>query len=384
MSENFKMIAKTFYGFEDVLARELLELGAQKIDKGLRNVSFYGDKGFLYKSNLCLRTALRILKPIFHFKFKDIEDYYKNINNFKWEELIDVDSSFVINSVVFHSKTFNNSKYASLKAKDAIVDRFRDAFKKRPDVNSSNPDLKIEIHVNRNLCSISIDSSGDSLHKRGYKKYNSHAPLNEVLAAGIILMSGWDKKSDLLDPMCGTGTILIEAAMIARNIAPNLNRSFFAFEKWKDWDEDLFELIEKSVLGKIVDFDNKLYGFDISLSMIKKAEKNIEISQVDVDIEVLTKDFLKSSKEDQDDLFIIINPPYDKRISADAKSLYKSIGDTLKNNYQFSDVWIITANLEAIKSIGLKTSKKIKLFNSNLESRLLNYKIYPGTKKVKN
>ena len=190
MSENFKMIAKTFYGFEDVLARELLELGAQKIEKGLRNVSFYGDKGFLYKSNLCLRTALKILKPIFHFKFKDIEDYYKNINNFKWEELIDVDSSFVINSVVFHSKTFNNSKYASLKAKDAIVDRFRDAFKKRPDVNSSNPDLKIEIHVNRNLCSISIDSSGDSLHKRGYKKYNSHAPLNEVLAAGIILMSG--------------------------------------------------------------------------------------------------------------------------------------------------------------------------------------------------
>ena len=264
------------------------------------------------------------------------------------------------------------------------VNIFSSPFKFKDYLNDEMPDLKIEIHVNRNLCSISIDSSGDSLHKRGYKKYNSHAPLNEVLAAGIILMSGWDKKSDLLDPMCGTGTILIEAAMIARNIAPNLNRSFFAFEKWKDWDEDLFELIEKSVLGKIVDFDNKLYGFDISLSMIKKAEKNIEISQVDVDIEVLTKDFLKSSKEDQDDLFIIINPPYDKRISADVKSLYKSIGDTLKNNYQFSDVWIITANLEAIKSIGLKTSKKIKLFNSNLESRLLNYKIYPGTKKVKN
>ena len=383
MSDNFKMIAKTFFGFEDVLANELLKLGAQKIEKGLRNVTYFGDKGFLYKSNLSLRTALKILKPILEFRFIDIDDYYKQINNFNWESLMDVDSSFVINSVVFHSKTFNNSKYASLKAKDAIVDRFRDKFKSRPDINSNNPDLKIEIHVNRNLCTVSLDSSGESLHKRGYKKFNSIAPLNEVLAAGVILMSEWDKNSDFLDPMCGTGTILIEAAMIARNIAPNLNRSFFAFEKWKDWDENLFELVEKSVLNKIIEFDHKFYGFDISNSMIKKAEKNIEISQVDVDIEVFTKDFLKSSKDDNDDLFIIINPPYDKRISADVKILYKSIGDTLKNNYQFYNVWLITANLEAIKSIGLKASKRIKLFNANLESRLLNYEIYPGTKKNK-
>ncbi|MAP99600.1 MAG: RNA methyltransferase [Flavobacteriaceae bacterium] len=383
MSDNFKMIAKTFFGFEDILANELLKLGAQKIEKGLRNVTYFGDKGFLYKSNLSLRTALKILKPILEFRFIDIDDYYKQINNFNWESLMDVDSSFVINSVVFHSKIFNNSKYASLKAKDAIVDRFRDKFKSRPDINSNNPDLKIEIHVNRNLCTVSLDSSGESLHKRGYKKFNSIAPLNEVLAAGVILMSEWDKNSDFLDPMCGTGTILIEAAMIARNIAPNLNRSFFAFEKWKDWDENLFELVEKSVLNKIIEFDHKFYGFDISNSMIKKAEKNIEISQVDVDIEVFTKDFLKSSKDDNDDLFIIINPPYDKRISADVKILYKSIGDTLKNNYQFSNVWLITANLEAIKSIGLKASKRIKLFNANLESRLLNYEIYPGTKKNK-
>ena len=383
MSDNFKMIAKTFFGFEDILANELLKLGAQKIEKGLRNVTYFGDKGFLYKSNLSLRTALKILKPILEFRFIDIDDYYKQINNFNWESLMDVDSSFVINSVVFHSKIFNNSKYASLKAKDAIVDRFRDKFKSRPDINSNNPDLKIEIHVNRNLCTVSLDSSGESLHKRGYKKFNSIAPLNEVLAAGVILMSEWDKNSDFLDPMCGTGTILIEAAMIARNIAPNLNRSFFAFEKWKDWDENLFELVEKSVLNKIIEFDHKFYGFDISNSMIKKAEKNIEISQIDVDIEVFTKDFLKSSKDDNDDLFIIINPPYDRRISADVKILYKSIGDTLKNNYQFSNVWLITANLEAIKSIGLKASKRIKLFNANLESRLLNYEIYPGTKKNK-
>ena len=233
MSENFKMIAKTFYGFEEILSEELLKLGAQKIIKGNRNVSFYGDKGFMYKSNISLRTALKIIKPIKEFKFKDIDEYYKKIYEIKWEDYLDCNSSFLINSVVFNSKIFNNSKFTSLKAKDAIADRFRYKFKNRPSINSFNPELKIEIHVNRNFCTISLDSSGESLHKRGYKKYNSAAPLNEVLAAGIILMSAWDKKSDLLDPMCGTGTFLIEAAMIARNIAPNLNRLAFAFEKWK-------------------------------------------------------------------------------------------------------------------------------------------------------
>ena len=383
MSDNFKMIAKTFYGFEEILSEELLKLGAQKIIKGNRNVSFYGDKGFMYKSNISLRTALKIIKPIKEFKFKDIDEYYKKIYEIKWEDYLDFNSSFLINSVVFNSKIFNNSKFTSLKAKDAIVDRFRNKFKNRPSINSFNPELKIEIHVNRNFCTISLDSSGESLHKRGYKKYNSAAPLNEVLAAGIILMSAWDKKSDLLDPMCGTGTFLIEAAMIARNIAPNLNRLAFAFEKWKDWDNELFETIEESVKSKEIEFEHKLYGFDISSAMIKKAEKNIEISDLGVDIEIVKKDFLTSIKTDNDKLHVLINPPYDKRISADVNQLYKKIGDTLKNNYLYSDVWIITANLEAIKSIGLKSSKKIKLFNANLESRLLNYKIYPGSKKYK-
>ena len=384
MSENFKMIAKTFYGFEDILSKELFALGAQKINKGNRNVSFYGDKGFLYKSNLSLRTALKILKPVCEFRFKDINEYYDNIYNFKWEDYIGPTGSFLINSVVFHSHVFNNSKFTSLKAKDAIVDRFRDKFKKRPSINSFNPELRIEIHVNRNTCTISLDSSGESLHKRGYKKYNSAAPLNEVLAAGIVLMSKWDKKSDLLDPMCGTGTFLIEAAMIAKNIAPNLNRLSFAFEKWKDWDNELFEIIEESVRSKEIDFDYKLYGFDISNAMVKKAQKNIEVSEIDIDIEIVKKDFLNSKKTDEDKLHILINPPYDKRISTDVNVLYKKIGDTLKNNYLYSDVWIITANLEAIKSIGLRSNKKIKLYNSNLESRLLNYAIYPGTKKNKN
>ena len=382
-NENFKMIAKTFYGFENILCNELLKLGAQKITKGLRSVSFYGDTGFMYKSNLSLRTALKILKPIKEFKFNDLDAYYESIKSIEWEKYMNIDSSFSINSVVFHSKIFNNSKFTSLKAKDAIADRFRSLFGRRPNVNTLNPDIKIEIHVNKSFCTISLDSSGESLHKRGYKKYNSTAPINEVLAAGIILMSGWDGKSDFFDVMCGTGTILIEAAMIAKNIAPNINRPSFAFEKWKDWNETLYETIEDSVKSKEIDYKYRIIGFDISNSMVKKAKKNIEISEIEI-IEIYKKDFFDSKKYSDVESVLFINPPYNKRISIDINLFYKKIGDTLKNNYDKTSAWIITANLEAIKSIGLKSSTSIKLFNAQLESRLLNYNIYSGSKKNKN
>ena len=382
-NENFKMIAKTFYGFENILCNELLKLGAQKITKGLRSVSFYGDTGFMYKSNLSLRTALKILKPIKEFKFNDLDAYYESIKSIEWEKYMNIDSSFSINSVVFHSKIFNNSKFTSLKAKDAIADRFRSLFGRRPNVNTLNPDIKIEIHVNKSFCTISLDSSGESLHKRGYKKYNSTAPINEVLAAGIILMSGWDGKSDFFDVMCGTGTILIEAAMIAKNIAPNINRPFFAFEKWKDWDETLYETIEDSVKSKEIDYKFRIIGFDISNSMVKKAKKNIEISEIEI-IEIYKKNFFDSKKYSDVESVLFINPPYNKRIPIDINLFYKKIGDTLKNNYDKTSAWIITANLEAIKSIGLKSSTSIKLFNAQLESRLLNYNIYSGSKKNKN
>lgn len=382
-NQNFKMIAKTFYGFENILCDELLKLGAQKITKGLRSVSFYGDTGFMYKSNLSLRTALKILKPIKEFKFNNLDAYYESIKSIEWEKYMDIDSSFSINSVVFHSKIFNNSKFTSLKAKDAIVDRFRFLYGRRPNVNTLNPDIKIEIHVNKSFCTISLDSSGESLHKRGYKKYNSTAPINEVLAAGIILMSGWDGKSDFFDVMCGTGTILIEAAMIAKNIAPNLNRPSFAFEKWKDWNETLYETIEDSVKSKEIDYKFKIIGFDISNSMVKKAKKNIEISEIEI-IEIYKKDFFESKKYSDVESILFINPPYNKRIPIDINLFYKKIGDTLKNNYDKTSAWIITANMEAIKSIGLKSSTSIKLFNAQLESRLLNYNIYSGSKKNKN
>ena len=381
--KNFKMLAKCFYGFEEILSEELLGLGAQKIQIGRRNVSFYGDKGFMYKANLSLRTALKILKPISEFQFNDIDSFYEKIHKIRWESLLGVDSTFIINSSVFHSKIFNNSKFTSLKAKDAIVDRFRNKFSKRPNIDAKNPDLKIDIHVNKSTCTVSIDSSGESLHKRGYKKYNSFAPLNEVLAAGLILLSGWRGKIDFLDPMCGCGTILIEAAMIAGNIPPNLNRLSFAFEKWNDWDQELFNIIEESLIKKINKINCKIFGYDISNVMIRKCKKNIEESDIDFKINVETRDFFKSKKINKERLQIIVNPPYDKRIPTDFKSFYSEIGNTLKRNYDNTSSWIFTANMDAIKCIGLRTSKRIKLYNSSLESRFLNYQIYSGSKKGK-
>ena len=383
MNDNFKMVAKTFYGFEEILSKELLKLGAQNIEKGSRSVSFYGDKGFMYKANLSLRTAIKILKPIKSFKFKDQDDFYNKIYKVDWEKYLDKDGSFLVSSIVFHSNLFNHSKYVSLKVKDAVVDRFRDLFKCRPNIDLIQPDLKINIHVNKNTCNVSLDSSGESLHKRGYKAFGTIAPINEVLAAGIILMSEWKADSDFLDPMCGGGTILIEAAMIACNIAPNLNRKEFAFEKWKDWDEELFELIEKSVIKKAVKFHHKIYGYDISGLAIKKAKENIKNAELEINIIVEKRDFFTTKKKNENNLHILFNPPYNKRISYDIKDMYTNIGNTLKNNYSDSNVWLITSNIEAIKNIELHPSKKIKLFNANLESRLVNYEIYKGSKKIK-
>ena len=383
MNDNFKMVAKTFYGFEEILSKELLKLGAQNIEKGSRSVSFYGDKGFMYKANLSLRTAIKILKPIKSFKFKDQDDFYNKIYKVDWEKYLDKDGSFLVSSIVFHSNLFNHSKYVSLKVKDAVVDRFRDLFKCRPNIDLIQPDLKINIHVNKNTCNVSLDSSGESLHKRGYKAFGTIAPINEVLAAGIILMSDWKADSDFLDPMCGGGTILIEAAMIACNIAPNLNRKEFAFEKWKDWDEELFELIEKSVIKKAVKFHHKIYVYDISGLAIKKAKENIKNAELEINIIVEKRDFFTTKKKNENNLHILFNPPYNKRISYDIKVMYTNIGNTLKNNYSDSNVWLITSNIEAIKNIELHPSKKIKLFNANLESRLVNYEIYKGSKKIK-
>ena len=376
------MIAKTLYGFEPLLANELKNLGAMDVKEGIRNVSFLGDKGFMYKVNLSLRTAIKILKPIRSFKISSEEDLYKKIYAIDWSEFLDAKGSLAIDATV-HSKQFTHSKYIALKSKDAIVDKFRNTEGFRPSIDLDYPDLRLNIHIENNFCTVSLDSSGQSLHKRGYKSATNIAPINEVLAAGMLLMSGWDGRSDFMDPMCGSGTILIEAAMIACNIPPNLNKKEFGFEKWKDWDVDLFEKIEESCLNKIRGFDHKIIGYDKASSAVYKAKDNIENANLSEFISIEQKDFFRSNKPVEGKLHMLFNPPYGERLELlDLPKFYKNIGNTLKQNYPNTQAWFIISNLEAIKNVGLRPSRKIKLYNGSLESRLLKYEIYEGTKKV--
>lgn len=380
--ENFKMVAKTFFGFEEILANELIKLGAQRVEQGTRMVSFYGDKGFMYKANLALRTPLKILKPIKQFKVFNENSLYKGVQSIDWTDYISVHQSFVIDATIF-SEQFNHSQFVALKSKDAIVDQFKEKYNARPNIDKEHPDLKINIHIQQDLCTVSLDTSGASLHHRGYRTATNIAPINEVLAAGILLLSGWKGQSNFLDPMCGSGTFLVEAAMIACNIPPNINRKEFAFEKWRDWDADLFDKVEESLLKKIVDFPYDIVGYDKAPSAVIKAKDNARNANLDDYISVQQQNFFETEKQGDEPLHIVFNPPYGERLDIDLERFYREIGDTLKQSYPGTNAWFITGNLEALKFVGLKPSRKIKLFNGKLESRLVKYEMYAGSKRTK-
>lgn len=376
------MVAKTLFGLEELLAQELRQLGASAIEIGTRNVSFVGDIGFMYKANLCCRTAIKILKPITAFNIFTEDDLYRHVYGMPWENYMNVTGSLAVNATVF-SDVFTHSQYIAQKTKDAIVDRFRDREGERPDVDLDHPTLRINIHIDRNICTVSLDSSGESLHKRGYKTESTLAPINEVLAAGLVMLSGWNGQCDFLDPMCGSGTILTEAAMIACNIPPNLNRDEFGFETWPDFDDELYEKIETAALKKVRDFPHKITGFDIDPTVIRKAKLNIKNANLTDFIEVKTQDFFQSEKTTDKPLYIVFNPPYDERISVnDIEKFYSSIGNTLKRGYPGTQAWMITSNLEALKFVGLRPSRKIKLFNGKLESKFVRYEMYEGSRKA--
>ena len=381
--ENFNMVAKTLFGFEELLAKELTQLGAQEVKTGVRSVSFVGDKGFMYKANMALRTAIKILKPLKTFHIKNEQDLYDKIYKIPWENYMSENGSLAINATV-HSDKFKHSQYIALKTKDAIVDRFRDIKGTRPNVDLRFPDLKINIHIDRQTCTVSFDSSGESLHRRGYKTATNIAPINEVLAAGLVMLSGWDGQSDFMDPMCGSGTILIEAAMIACNIPPNLMRKEFAFERWQDWDVDLFEKIEESLLSKTRDFHHKMVGYDKSPSAVNKAIENVKNAHLEEFITIKHEDFFKTRKGGDEHLHMLFNPPYGERLeSLNVEEFYANIGTTLKHGYPGTNAWLITSNMEGLKHVGLRPSRKIKVFNGKLEARLVKYEMYEGSKKAK-
>ncbi len=384
MEKDFKMTAITMAGLEGVLVDELRKLGAQDVKEGIRNVTFKGDTGFMYKANIALRTAIRILKPIKKSKIFDEEDLYEAIQRVKWDRYIDVDGTFAIGAVV-NSKNFTtNSHYISLKSKDAIADYFMHKYKKRPNVDLKYPDVKIHIHIHNEWLTISLDSSGDSLHKRGYRSATNIAPINEVLAAGLVLLSGYKGEENFIDPMCGSGTILIEAAMIANNIPANINRKHFAFENWKDYDEELYFVIQDALLKKITSSHFKIMGFDKAPSAVTKAKQNIINANLEEFIGIHHVNFFNSKKEVFGKTTILFNPPYGERLNIDVNEFYGKIGDTLKHNYHGSTAWLITSDMDALKNVGLRTSKRIPLKNADLNCRFVKYELYEGSKRVKN
>lgn len=380
MNQEFELIAKTFQGLEEVLAQELTELGASNIEIGRRMVSFTGDKAMMYRANFCLRTAIRILKPIKHFSAKTADEVYEAVKSIEWENYLDNMSSFAVDAVVF-SNEFRHSKFVAYKVKDAIVDYFREKTGNRPSVRINNPDVSFNIHVAEDQCTLSLDSSGESLHRRGYRQEQVEAPLNEVLAAGMILMTGWRGECDLIDPMCGSGTIPIEAALIARNIAPGVFRKEFGFEKWKDFDQDLFDSIYNDD-SQEREFNHKIYGYDNNPKANEIATHNVKAAGVTKDVILKIQPF-QQFEQPAEKSIIITNPPYGERISSgDLLDLYQMIGERLKHAFTGNDAWILSYRDECFDQIGLKPSVKIPLFNGALECQFRKYQLFDGKYKA--
>ena len=380
MKEEFELVAKTFHGLEEVLAKELTELGASNIEIGNRMVAFTGDKALMYKANFCLRTAIRILKPIKHFKANTADEVYENIKSIAWENYLDNTKSFAVDAVVF-SNEFRHSKFVAYKVKDAIVDYFRDKTGERPSVRINNPDVLLNIHIAEDRCTLSLDSSGESLHRRGYRQEAVEAPLNEVLAAGMILMTGWKGECDLIDPMCGSGTIPIEAALIARNIAPGVFRKEFAFEKWVDFDQDLFDSIYNDD-SQEREFNHKIYGYDNNPKANEIAIHNVKAAGLSKDIVLKLQPF-QQFEQPKAKSIIITNPPYGERISTDdLLGLYQMIGERLKHAFAGNDAWILSYRDECFDQIGLKPSVKVELYNGALECQFRKYQLFDGKYKA--
>ena len=372
----FELIAKTFMGLEPVLAKELTALGANNVQIGRRMVSFTGDKEMMYRANFQLHTAIRILKPICHFKAASADDVYNEVQKIDWSQYIEKGKTFSVDSVVY-SEEFRNSRFVTYKVKDAIVDQFREKTGTRPNISVANPDIRLNIHIAEDKATLSLDSSGESLHRRGYRQESVEAPLNEVLAAGMILMSGWNGDTDFIDPMCGSGTLLIEAALIAHNMSPGIFRKEFAFERWSDFDQDLFDSIYNDE-SQEREFKHHIYGYDVDIKAVNTARLNVRAAGLTNDITVEEADF-KDFKKPTEKSIIITNPPYGERISTpNLLATYKMIGERLKHEFMGNEAWVLSYRQECFEQIGLKPSIKIPVYNGSLECEFRKYSIFDG------
>ena len=378
LDNQFSMVAKTLAGLEDVLAFELKDLGAHNIKVMNRAVGFDGNNEMMYKANYCLRTALRILKPVSTFKASNDKQLYDKVNAIHWHEIMDIADTFAIDAFV-SGRCFNHSQYAALRVKDAIADEFRTFMGARPSVDTENPNLRINVHIVDDLVTMSFDSSGDSLHKRGYRKSVDKAPINEVLAAGLIKLSRWDSKGNFVDCMCGSGTIPIEAAMYAMNIPAGYYRTKFGFMDWSDFDQRLWDRVKAEADDQIIDSDCQIFASDHSPKAVAIAKANITNAHLTHDIELSKQDMFNLVAPEGGGM-VLINPPYGERLEEkDIAALYKGIGDALKKNFNGYTAWIISSDITALKLIGLKPSCKIDLYNGPLACKFVKFDVFAGT-----
>ena len=384
MNATFDMLAKTFKGLEEVLAGELIALGANQVQLERRAVRFSGDKALLYRANLCLRTASRVLVPIASFRAKDTDDIYRQLLALDWDRYMTAETTFAIDTTAY-SEQFRNSRFITYRVKDAVADWWNEHAGKRPNVRVTDPDLLLNVHVAQDRVTVSLDSSGESLHKRGYRVANTEAPINEALAAGMLLMAGWHGQCDFYDPMCGSGTLPIEAALIARNIAPGIFRQSFAFERWRDFDAELWSDIYNDDSAERP-FDHHIYGSDTSFYAIQQAEKNVKSAGVQRDIE-LRQIRMEELRPTESSLagapLMMMNPPYGERLASnrDMEELYGRIGTALKHHWAGATAWIISSNEAAMKCIGLRPSKRVRLLNGELDCQFNRYDLFAGSRK---
>lgn len=373
-----KIIAKTFHGLEETLSTEVQKFGGTDVELLTRAIMFEGDLSTLYACNYLCRTAIKFIIPVKECEITTEQDLYNEVYAYPWETIFKVDQTFAINGTT-SSKTFNHSQYIALKAKDAVADRFREKFNRRPNVDVQNPDIGIDIHIRDNTMTISLDSTGSSLHMRGYRAFPVDAPINEILAAGMVLMSGWKGETPLLDPMCGSGTILIEAARIACNIPPQKADRKYLFMNWNDYSPDIFKQMQYKALSDIKELKVSITAYDKDLKAVRATQTNIAEAGLGDTITVDRKDFFQLTE--MNNLTIITNPPYDERLKLDDdKAFYKAIGDRLKHHFVNCTAWIISGNIPALKFVGLRPSKKISVNNGPIESRFYKFEVYEGTK----
>jgi len=375
MPPEFRMVAKTLFGLEDALASELRELQAREVRAFNRLVTFKGDMRLLYKANLCCRTAIRILKLVKKFNAADEQELYREVRRIDWSLYLDETGTLAIDPVVTNS-TFTHSLYVAQLAKDAIVDQFRERTGARPSVRLENPDLRLNLHMNQNIVSVYLDSSGDSLHKRGYRTQTPLAPINEVLAAGIIKLSGWDRRSPFADGMCGSGTFVIEAALMAKNVPPGAFRKQFGFERWKDYDPALYrEVFQEAAAQEAERLPFEIVGSDVDAPTARLAAQNVRNAGLERDVRIGCRSFEELTPPKRPGT-LILNPPYGERLEvAKINTLYRMIGDTLKKKYAGWTAHVLSGNPEAFGSVGLRPSKVTPLFNGPIECRLMEYQV---------